>query len=353
MTVADGKARTANVKGHEGDAKMKKLFEKNEFFVALTIIGLSLIIGAVNQAFFSLSNLFDILRGSVVMGIFAIGFLIVIVSGGIDLSFAAVAAFSMYITSKVLIGLNFQGSFLVALLVSAGIGLILGLINAVFISEFKLSTMIVTLGTQSMYQGFLLAFVGSAYIIDIPQGMIRFSKLALIRFTGADGTTISLHFAIILLVAVVIFSWFLLRYTMLGRGIYALGGAATAAARVGFNIRFIQYFIYGFVGFIAGMAGVVHVSLARMANPFDLVGTEMNVIAAVVLGGARITGGYGTIFGTLLGVCLVVIINNSLILLGVPSYWQQVVIGLLILIGIGIPTYQSKRNETRLSAAIL
>jgi simple sugar transport system permease protein len=182
--------------------------------------------------------------------------------------------------------------------------------------------------------------------------MLRFSKLALIRFTEADGTTISLHFAIIILIVVVAFGWFLFRYTMLGRGIYALGGAPKAAARVGFNIRFIQYFIYGFVGFIAGMAGAVHVSLARMANPFDLVGTEMNVIAAVVLGGARITGGHGTIFGTLLGVFLVVIINNSLILLGVPSYWQQVVIGLLILIGIGIPTYQSKRIETRLSATV-
>lgn len=328
---------------------MKKLFLKNEFLVALTIIALSLVIGTVNHAFFSLANLFDILRSSVVMGIFAVGVLIVIISGGIDVSFTAIAVFSMYVTTKILIALNFQGPIAVALLLSAGIGLLLGLVNAALISSFKLPTLIVTLGTQSMYRGFMLAFIGSAYIIDIPQGMIRFSKLDLIRLPTAAGT-IGLHFSIVLLLITVVFSWYLLRYTMLGRGIFALGGAAVAAERVGFNIRGIQYFIYGFVGFISGMAGVVHSSLARMANPFDIVGTELNVIAAVVLGGARITGGHGTILGTLLGVCLIVVMNNSLILLGVPSYWQQVVVGLLIILGTGVPAFQSKRRENRLSA---
>ncbi len=332
---------------------MKRLFLKNEFLVALTILALALVIGSVNQAFFSLANLFDILRSSIVMSIFAVGVLIVIISGGIDVSFTAIAAFSMYVTCKILIAVYGGGSFLVALALSAGIGLILGWINAALISKFKLPTLIVTLGTSSMVQGFMLAFIGSTYIIDIPEGMVRFSKFDLARFTAANGTTTGLHAAILILLGIVIFSWCLLRYTMLGRGIYALGGAPAAAARVGFNVKLIQYFIYGFVGFISGMAGVIHASLARMANPFDLVGTELNVIAAVVLGGARISGGYGTILGTLLGVCLVVIINNSLILLGVPSYWQQIVVGSLILIGTGLPAWQNRRNEARLNPNLL
>ena len=128
-----------------------------------------------------------------------------------------------------------------------------------------------------------------------------------------------------MLAAVIV--WFLLKYTMLGRGIYALGGSREAAERAGFNIPRIQYFIYGTVGFLAGIGGIVYASLNRQANPQELVGTELNVIAAVVLGGASITGGRGTVIGTLLGVALVVIMNNSLVLIGVPSEWQRVVIG--------------------------
>jgi simple sugar transport system permease protein len=331
---------------------MKKLFEKNEFLVALTILALAIVIGSINQAFFSLANLFDILRSSIVMSIFAIGVLIVIVSGGIDVSFTAIAVFSMYVTSKILIAFH-CGSFLGALALAAVIGLVLGWINAALIAKFKLPTLIVTLGTSSMVQGFMLAFIGSTYIIDIPEGMVRFGKLDLIRFSASNGTTTGLHAAILILLVLIVFSWYLLRYTMLGRGIYALGGAPVAAARAGFNINFIQFFIYGFVGFISGIAGVVHASLVRMANPFDLVGTELNVIAAVVLGGARISGGYGTIHGTLLGVCLVVVINNSLILLGVPSYWQQIVVGSLILLGTGLPAWQNRRNEARLNSNLL
>ncbi len=113
--------------------------------------------------------------------------------------------------------------------------------------------------------------------------------------------------------------WLLLDFTMLGRGIYALGGSREAAERAGFNIRRIQYFIYGTVGLLAGIAGIIYASLNRQANPQELVGTELNVIAAVVLGGASLTGGRGTVIGSLLGVALVVIMNNSLVLIGVPS----------------------------------
>jgi simple sugar transport system permease protein len=148
-------------------------------------------------------------------------------------------------------------------------------------------------------------------------------------------------------VLVVIVVWLLLDYTMLGRGIYALGGAREAAERAGFNVTRIQYFIYATVGLVSGIAGMTFGSLARQANPQDIVGMELNVIAAVVLGGAQLTGGRGTVIGTVLGVILVVIANNSLILIGVPSVWQRVVIGAIILIGTGIPAIQARRAGKR------
>ncbi len=145
--------------------------------------------------------------------------------------------------------------------------------------------------------------------------------------------------------------YLLLNYTTLGRGIYAVGGAREAAERAGFNVTRIQYFIYGFVGFLSGIAGMTFGSLARQANPQDIVGTELNVIAAVVLGGAQLTGGRGTVLGTVLGLILVVIANNNLILIGMPTVWQRVVIGLIILIGTGLPAIQARRASKRLSGA--
>lgn len=322
---------------------IKKLLTKNEFFVALVIIGLCLLIGSINPVFFTVGNLFDLVRNSVVMGIFSLGVLIVIISGGIDVSFTAVAAFSMFVTAKILVPFNYQGSILLPFAMSATIGILLGLLNAVFISRFKLPTMIVTLGTQSVIRGFMLAFIGAMEITNLPPAMIAFSRSALV--TVQQGRfKYGLHSSIIILAVLALLVWFILRKTMLGRGIYALGGDQAAAERAGFNVRAIQFFIYAFVGFLAGVGGIVHSSLVRTARPFDLVGSELSVIAAVVLGGARITGGRGSVIGALLGVVLIVIMNTSLILLGVSSFWQRVVLGLLILAGTGIPAYQAKRR---------
>lgn len=330
---------------------LKKLLAKNEVVVALTIVALSVVIGIVNPAFFTVGNLFDLVRNSIVMGLFSLGVLIVIISGGIDVSFTAVACFSMFLTAKILVPYNFQGTILLPFAISAGIGLVLGLVNAVFISEFKLPAMIATLGTQSMYRGFMLAFIGAMEITNLPPAMIGFSRSFLVT-VSQNRATYGLHVGIIILAVAAVLTWFLLRRTMLGRGIYALGGDPVAAERAGFNIRALQFFIYGLVGFLAGIAGIVHSSLVRTARPFDLVGTELNVIAAVVLGGARITGGHGTVTGTLLGVLLVVIMNSCLILLGISSFWQQAVLGVLILLGTGIPAYQQKRREKKANVMV-
>ena len=330
---------------------MKNLFRRHETFVALIIIVLSILIGAINPAFFSLENLFDLLKSSVVMGIFAIGVLIVLISGGIDISFPAIGAFCLYVTGKIVLAYDYKGTILVGFLIAGIIGLFWGLFNAVFIAFFKLPTLIVTLGTASAIRGFQLSvlslFIGTRIITHLPKGWVRFSKMHLIQITMADGSKIRLSMAIVLLVIFALLAWFLLKYTMLGRGIYAIGGDRIAAERAGFNITRIQFFIYGVVGFLSGIAGVTHASLIRIGNPFDLIGTELTVIAAVVLGGASITGGRGSVLGTILGIFLIVIMNNSLILLGISSYWQKVVIGLIIITSTGITAYQTKKKRER------
>jgi len=126
-------------------------------------------------------------------------------------------------------------------------------------------------------------------------------------------------------------TWYILNRTLIGRALYAVGGNAGIASRLGYNLRTVHVFVFAYAGLLAGIAGIMHVSSNRLANPFDLAGSELDVIAAVILGGARITGGSGTVLGTLLGVLLITLVNNVLILVGIPSTLQLAIIGLFIL----------------------
>ncbi|TVQ35948.1 MAG: ABC transporter permease [Geminicoccaceae bacterium] len=289
----------------------------------------------------------DLARASIVLGILAVGVMVVLVSGGIDVSFTAIAAFAMYCTTLLLVtympDLPWYGAFAV----SMAIGATLGAINGILIAGFGLPTLIVTLGTLAIFRGFLLTFVGSRLISNIPSEMRDFSRMMIVRGTNADGSFYSLPWAFAFLVGVVIVTWVILYKTMLGRAIFAIGGSVESARRVGIAVRRTQFFVYVYVGALAGLAGIIHASMARVANPFDLVGLELSVIAAVVLGGARLIGGYGTLTGTLLGVALIVLVRNSLVVLGIPATWQMVVIGVLILIGTGLPAWQAKRAASR------
>jgi simple sugar transport system permease protein len=317
---------------------MRRLLSKHEFYLALILVVLVGAIGIANPAFLTLSNLFDLCKSSTVIGLFSLGVLLVLIGGGIDISFAAIGVFSMYVTSRILLAAGFHGSVWAAFVLAGFFGLVLGLFNAFFITVYRLPALIVTLGSASVFRGFLLAFVGTSVVNNLPAGMVAFSKHTLFERTGASGGTVGLSSSFLLYVLAIVIVGLVLRHTLLGRGIYAMGGNPVAAERVGFDLRRLQFFIYGFVGLLSGLAGLVHACTMRNANPFDLVGNELPVIAAVVLGGASITGGRGTVVGTVLGVFLIVVINNSLILLDIPSYWQKVVVGCIIIASIGMTT---------------
>ena len=306
-----------------------------EIFTASLIVLVSLVIGIINPAFFQISTLFDLLRSSTVTGLFALGVLIVLAAGGIDVSFTAIAALSMYSLTKLVYIYLPSAPILMILFFGALIGVLLGMLNGFLVHHLKAPSLIVTIGTQYLFRGFLLTFVGTVFFMNIPASMDDFGRLALIKLSvGLKGQTAftTLPFFVLILFACGLFTWFILNRTLMGRAIYAVGGSANIAERLGYNIKTVHLFVFGYSGFLAGLAGIVHVSSNRLANPFDLVGIELDVIAAVILGGARITGGTGTVIGTLLGVFLVVLINNVLILAGVPSTWQKVIIGSFILI---------------------
>lgn len=322
---------------------MKQILKTNEFYVSIVLILLIIIIGSNNSAFFTLNNWFDLIRSGIVPGIFVIGTLIVLISGGIDISFPAIAAFSMYTASLILTNMNYEGPVILAFVLGALIGLTLGFINAIFIAFFNLPTLLVTLGTASLYSGFLLTFIDQGQITRLPEAMIELSKSRIIEISTDTGL-IGIPTLFIITAIVVILGWFVLKYTMIGRSIYALGGDQISAERMGISPVRIKLFVYSFVGMLAGIAGIVHTIMSRTSNGTDLLGGELLIIAAVVLGGARITGGHGTVYGSLAALLLILIIENSLILLGIPSYWQRFVIGALILIGTGMTAIQVKKS---------
>lgn len=321
----------------------------NEGVLAAVLVVLIVAMSVVSPSFFTVGTLFAVIRSSIVPVIFALAVLIVIISGGIDVSFAAIAIFAAYTTVKVSGAGGSTASLVVLTLLALAIGAVLGLVNGGLIARFRLPTLIVTLGTQSVFKGALLAYIGSRYIAALPPSMDRAGKHDLIT-SHSGGSPVSVSLMVLVPILLTAFVWWLLRNTMFGRGVYAIGGDIEAARRAGFRVIRSQLLVYVVVGMLAAIGGVVYVILGRNANPQDLVGSELDIIAAVVLGGASIFGGRGSVGGTLLGVLLVQLINNSLLLVGVPTAWQRAAVGVLLVIGVGVQAAAAKRARKRVFA---
>ena len=308
---------TANDLGAPKITLRQRLARHPQLFTLALIIAVCLVVSAINPEFFQLAMVFDIVRASTVLGLFALGVMIVLAAGGIDVSFAAIAALTMYGITKLVMTQFPETSMAVILVAGAVGGTLLGVLNGLLVDWLKAPSLIVTIGTQYLYRGILLTFVGTVFFMNVPHSMDAFGKLAVWRHDTATGVHAVLP--------------------------YAIGGSLPIAERLGYKLRTVHLFVFGYAGFLAGLAGIVHVSSTRLANPFDLVGMELDVIAAVILGGARITGGSGSVSGTLLGVLLVTLINNVLILAGVPSTWQKVIVGTFIVLAGAV--FASKRSS--------
>jgi simple sugar transport system permease protein len=329
--------------------KFKRLLMRNETVLILAIVVFSFVIGSKSPEFFTLANLFDILRSSFVQLLFALGVLIVIISGGIDVSFPIVGIFAGYTAVVIMQKFELNGeSLLIPIILAIVIGTLLGGVNAIAIAGFGIPTLIATLGTAGIFRGLMLTLIGSSFISDIPIALDQFSTADLVKFESATGTLVRLHVLVIPITIITILISLILSRTLFGRSVYALGGGVEPTRRLGISVKGTQTKIYLLAGALSGLAGIFYVSLQRKANPYDLAGSELDIIAAVVLGGASIMGGYGTVFGTVLGVLFINLIKNNLVLLGVSSSWQRAAVGALLVIGITLQAIgESRRNKRR------
>lgn len=312
-------------------------------FTLLLIVLLSVVIGTISPSFWQISNVFDMARASVVKGLFGLGVLTVLAAGGLDMSFTAIAALTMYLITISVARYAPGTPVVVIFLVAALGGALFGAANGLLVHSLKAPALIVTIGTSYVIRGFLLTFIGTELFINIPLSMEHFGKYEMWQVETSSGSVAILPAYVLVLLAAAVVTWWILERTLMGRAVFAAGGSPAIAERLGYNLRKVQVFVFTYAGLLAGIAGIIHVSSNRLANPFDLMGTELDVIAAVVLGGARITGGSGTVIGTLLGVVLVTLVNNVLILAGIPSTWQKFVVGGFIVLAGAVFTMRAPR----------
>lgn len=304
----------------------------------------------INPAFLSLETLFDILRSSAATTIMAAGIMVVIISGGIDVSFTAVALFGAYVTTKILVESPFpwMDNLGVAFLLSTLMGAVWGVFNAIIVHKMKLPAFIITLGTQNLIFGVMTTFIGSKTYgaTAIPEAFSNFASAQIVEISTENGKA-GVSAFIIPVILVLALTWFIMYKTKIGRAVFALGNSESAAQRIGIVPFRVRLFVYTYMGALAGVAGIVYVSQVKCMYPNALVGDELSVIAAAVIGGTRLSGGQGKLLGAFLGVLIVHLLNNTLIFLGLSSSWNDFFIGALMIVSVSITAYQERLKNRK------
>lgn len=312
-----------------------------ESWLVLLIVLLSAITAALTPYFLTLSNWVDLIESYSVTSIFAMGLLVVLVSGGIDISFAATASVAQYVTA--VLATRYGLPAILCLPVGLGLGVLLGCVNGALIYCLGVTSIIITIATQSIYFAILMYTTEGKLIPTLPDWWSN--RVVFFQFTAANGDLVRITLPIVLMAGAVLATWLLMSRSSAGRQLYALGGNPEAARRVGINIAGMHFLAYGYMGLMAGLAGLVQAHRVGEAVPNALVGGELNVLAAAVLGGASLTGGLGSTQGVLLGILLLAILQNGLNLLGVSSYFFQIVIGIVILMATAVTMLKIERRR--------
>ncbi|MED3761404.1 ribose ABC transporter permease [Peribacillus frigoritolerans] len=294
-----------------------------KFGPLLALVLLFIVITVLNPSFMEPNNILNLLRQTSINALIAFGMTFIILTGGIDLSAGSILALS----SALMAGMMVSGlDPILAILVGILLGAIMGVINGILVSKGKMAPFIVTLATMTIFRGLTLVYTDGKPITGIGDS-VMFQMLGRGYFLGVPVP------AVVMIIAFMIL-WFLLHKTSFGRKTYAIGGNERASRISGIKVDRVKVAIYGLAGTMAAIAGAILTSRLNSAQPTAGQSYEMDAIAAVVLGGTSLSGGKGRLFGTLVGVLIIGTLNNGMNLLGVSSFYQQVVKGAVILIAV-------------------
>jgi len=308
-----------------------------ESWLVALLLAISVALSVVTPQFFSFANFFNLLNTSSVNLIFAVGLLVVLISGGIDISFAVAASVVQYVAATILIDLG-GGDWVIGLVLASAVGIALGAVNASLIYFFGIISIVVTIATFNVFFGLLMFVTHGVSIYLLPEWWTN--RIVLFGFQQANGAWAELTLPVLIMALCVLATWILIRYSTTGRQLYAFGDNPEGARRLGINVAAMHFIPYCWLGMMAGIGGLVQVHYTQEVVPNALIGRELDVLAAVVLGGARLGGGRGTVLGCVLGVFLVSVTQNGLNLLGISPYAFKMIIGAIILIAITLSSEQ-------------
>jgi ribose transport system permease protein len=318
-------------KAKRGEKSMKFNMKQGMGLVVL-YVAIVVFFSLKSPYFLSVQNFLNIGLATAIMGIIAVVMTKVIVSGGIDLSVGSVVALTGVITVQVYTSTK---SVTLAVICGMLIGIVIGLLNGFFITYLKINPLITTLGTMSIARG--LAFVLSG-------GLTSSMSSDSFKFLGR-GYLFGIPFPLVIMIICFIIAHIVMTRTVFGRTVYAIGGNEVASRLAAIPVRRNQMIIYLLSGTAAALGGLILTSQLAAGAPQAATGIELSVIAAVILGGTSLTGGKGTIIGTLLGVIIMGTVNNGLVLLNVSSYWQEVARGGVLLTAVAIDQLQVLRKK--------
>jgi ribose/xylose/arabinose/galactoside ABC-type transport system permease subunit len=274
--------------------------------------------------FLTRDNLLTLLRQVSFNAIMAAGVSVVIITAGIDLSIGSVWAFSSVVMAHLCV--NADWSWQRATMAGLGVGLLCGLVNGLGVTLLRLPPFVATLGMMSIARGLAEVMTGGFQISGLPNAF---------QFWG-QGDFLDVPVPVWVAAAVIVITWALLRFTRIGRHLYAVGGNEAAAHLSGVPVRRVKLFAYAYCGLLASLAGLLATARLGSVRPSDALGYELDAIAASVIGGISLMGGQGSVLGTAIGATLIGVLRNGMVLLDVSAFWQKVVIGAVILIAVAL-----------------
>jgi ribose transport system permease protein len=314
------------------DTKLSDMVKR--FLPFASLIVLCVLIAALEPKFLSAGNLASVARQTAVISIIAMGMTIVMVSGGIDLSVGSMMALAGVIGALAMVA---GAPPVVGVLVCMGTGALCGALNGLAITTLRISPFIATLGAMGIYRGVALLFPDGKAVVGLPTS---FGYLA----EGDLFGIIPLPLLIVILVAFA--THFLLSRTRLGRYCYAIGSNVEAARYAGVRVSRCQILFYLMLGALTGLAGAIESARLITGQPTAGEGYELRVIAAVVIGGGSLSGGQGTVIGTIIGALIMGVLANGANLLSISSFTQQIVIGAVIVLAVTFDEFQRRRLDS-------
>ena len=295
-----------------------------------TLVALFIALTIATPHFLTVVNLSSVARQTAVINIMALGMTLVIITGGIDLSVGSILGISgLFGCMAIQKGYPIPA----AIFIGIGTGLLCGLLNGAMVTQLRINPFIVTLGTLEAYRGLALVVSKGLPVHGLPDA---FSYLG-------DGNLLGIPFSLWVLAVCAVFMHFLLENTKLGRYAFAIGSNSAAAYYAGVPIKFHLTAVYAIAGMLTGLAGMIEASRLMTGQPTAGQGYELQAIAAVVIGGGSLQGGEGSVVGTLIGAFVMGLLSNGSDLLGINPYWQQVVIGAVIIVAVGLDELRKRR----------